>query len=334
MDFDIPSDGASLLDADKSELERWMDAAFGIREQVFGRDLLCYSPTAYPHNIPDHKQSSPHVFSSISVTGTSCALGCEHCKGRLLKGMMTAKTPESLLERSRKLKSLGARGVLISGGANAKGHVPLIDFGDSIRAAKEELGLAVVVHTGLIDRETASVLKEANIDAAMLDIIGDEETANKVYHLKNGPARMEESLEILNEAGIPTVPHVLTGLNYGELTGEIEALHIISRNTPAAIVIIALIPARGTPMAKANAPTPEAIGRIIAIARLGMPKVPVLLGCARPIGQHKIQTDKYAIKSGANGIAYISQEGVDFARTKTLRPVFFDECCSLAFAII
>jgi hypothetical protein len=49
------------------------------------------------------------------------------------------------------------------------------------------------------------------------------------------------------------------------------------------------------------------------------------------MGQHKIDTDKFAIRSGANGIAMISQEGVDFAREQGLEPKFEDVCCSLAY---
>jgi uncharacterized radical SAM superfamily protein len=78
-------------------------------------------------------------------------------------------------------------------------------------------------------------------------------------------------------------------------------------------------------------PSPEDIGRIMTIARVGMREIPILLGCARPMGQHKIDTDMFAIKSGANGIALISQEGVDLARSMNLKPVFLDICCSLAY---
>ena len=38
-----------------------------------------------------------------------------------------------------------------------------------------------------------------------------------------------------------------------------------------------------------------------------------------------------SIRSGANGIALISQEGVDFAKEQKLNPVFEDVCCSLAY---
>jgi len=70
------------------------------------------------------------------------------------------------------------------------------------------------------------------------------------------------------------------------------------------------------------------------VARLAMKETPLLLGCARPIGQHKIDTDSYALRSGVNGIAYISQEGVNYAKTLGLNPVFRDICCSLAYELI
>jgi uncharacterized radical SAM superfamily protein len=142
---------------------------------------------------------------------------------------------------------------------------------------------------------------------------------------------MRQSLDILEEHKIPTVPHVLVGLNYGKLGGEIEALQMIAEGSPSAVVIIALSPVRKTPMENVTPPSPETIGRIMTIARLGFPDIPLLLGCARPMGQHKIDTDMYAIRSGVNGIALISQDGVDFARERGLEPSFEDVCCSLAF---
>jgi len=245
--------------------------------------------------------------------------------------MVPAITPEELVQRCQEAKARGAEGVLISGGSDSKGHVPLDRFGEAIKTVKDELDLKVVIHTGLVSAETARLLQEASIDAAMLDIIGDEQVAESVYHIDDGPSRMNASLGLLRDSGIPTVPHVLVGINYGKIGGELEALQMIADNDPAAVVMIALNPVRRTPMESVSPPTPETIGRIMTIARHGMEKTPVLLGCARPMGQHKIDSDKYAVMSGANGIAYISQEGVDLARTRGLKPVFMDVCCSLAY---
>ena len=240
-------------------------------------------------------------------------------------------TPESLFDRCLEIKNQGGEGVLISGGSDSKGYVPLERFGKAIGRVKNELDLQVVVHTGLVTPETAYQLAEAGIDAAMLDVIGDDDVSSEVYHISDGPKKMRRSLDILEEHNIPTVPHILVGLNYGQIKGEIEALQMISEGTPSAVVIIALSPVRKTLMENVTPPTPESIGRILTVARLGFPDIPILLGCARPRGQHKIDTDKYAIRSGANGIALISQEGVDFAKEQKLNPVFEDVCCSLAY---
>jgi uncharacterized radical SAM superfamily protein len=334
LTFDILSDGPTILEASPDDFKEWMHRGFEIRRQNFDDTLFCYSPTAYPYEIDDHKQSSSYNFGSLSVTGTSCSLNCEHCQGRLLKGMESTLTPDILVNKCMEITVRGGEGVLISGGSDSEGHVPLERFGDAIGVAKKELGLQVVVHTGLVNEETVQLLANANIDAAMLDIIGDEYVSERVYHIPDGPKKMEQSLQLLQEYGIPTVPHVLVGLDYGRLNGELQALEMISKTDPAAVVIIALSPIRKTSMENVDPPSPESIGKIITAARLSMEKIPVLLGCARPIGTHKIETDKYAILSGANGIAYISQEGVDLARSRGLDPIFKDICCSLAFLTV
>ncbi len=331
LPFDILTDGASVLKEPHDTLDNWMQDAFMVRLNRFGTDLLCYSPTAYPYRIDDHQPANRLNFISLSVTGVSCSLNCEHCKGRLLKGMEPALTPQDLYDKCRMIKDTGGQGVLISGGSDSKGHVPLDRFVDTIASVKRNLGLQVVVHTGLATRSLVESLASANIDAAMLDIIGDADVAHRVYHLENGPERMKETLLLYHEYGVPTVPHVLVGLDYGKLHGELEALDMISQTSPTAVVIIALSPLRNTPMAHVNPPAPVDIARVLTIARLGMPDIPLLLGCARPMGPHKIETDKFAIRSGVNGIALISQEGVDFGRDLGLIPRFADVCCSLAY---
>jgi uncharacterized radical SAM superfamily protein len=334
LSFDILSDGQRIIQSGLEDLDLWMKEGFEARCKAFGSELLCYSPTAYPYSIRDHKQRSSQNFISISVTGESCSLNCEHCGGRLLKGMEPTVTPESLVQRCHEIRSAGGEGVLISGGSDSKGYVPLREFAEAIKTVKEDLGLQVVVHTGLVDEDTAQALANAKIDAAMLDVIGDERVSREIYHINNGPKQMERSLEILHEAKVPTVPHVLVGLDYGRLCGEVEALEMVSRVSPTAVVIIALSPVRKTPMEGVAPPTPLDVARVTTVARLGIKEVPLLLGCARPKGAHKIESDRFAIRSGVNGIALISQEGVDFAREKGLEPVFMDVCCSLAYQAV
>ena len=328
------TDGRAILHASSNELNQWMKMGFKVRMRNFGKNLLCFSPTAYPYKILDHLQSNPHNFISLSVTGISCSLRCEHCDGNLLKGMEPVHRPEDLIFKCQQVKSRGGEGVLIRGGSDSHGHVPLKGYSDAIKSVKTDLGLKVVVHTGLLDEETVLLMKDAEVDAVMLDIIGDANVSKKVYHIKDGPRKMDRSLELLQEYRVPAVPHVLVGLNYGSIGGEVEALEIISHRNPAAVVIIALVPIRKTSMEKITSPSPETVARIMTIARLGLENTPILLGCARPKGSHKIQSDKYAIECGMNGIALISQDGVNYARKMNLIPIFNDVCCSLAYQMM
>ncbi|MBX5326721.1 MAG: radical SAM protein [Candidatus Bathyarchaeia archaeon] len=268
------------------------------------------------------------------MTGSSCALKCKHCGGIVLNTMYPATTPQRLVALCRELKENGAVGCLISGGCLPDGSVPLEKFVDAIARIKKDLGLTVVAHTGVISREMAEQLKNAEVDAALIDIIGSDETLREIYHLDAKIADYEQSLANLASVGIPFVPHVLVGLHYGKLKGELEALRIISKYAPSAVIIIAFMPIRGTIMENVTPPTPLDIGKIILLARLMMPKTPLVLGCMRPKGKHKNETDKLAVKAGVNAIAFPAEEAIKLAVQMGYQISFSSLCCSQIYADI
>jgi len=275
--------------------------------------------------------SSPMVFPSISVTGSFCALKCKHCSGKVLNTMLPALTPKELFNLCVGLKNKGAVGCLISGGCMPNGSVPLRKFIDAIAKVKRDLGLTMVVHTGVIDSLTARRLKEAGADVALIDVIGSDETIREIYQLNVKVEDYDKALWALHQSGIPTVPHVLVGLHYGRLKGEIQALKIISKHSPSAVIVIALIPIQGTPMEKVDPPTPEDIVRVLTTARLMMPHTPIVLGCMRPKGRHRVKTDTLAVRAGVNAIAFPAEEAVQLAQSLGLEVTFSSLCCSQIF---
>ena len=276
-------------------------------------------------------RSSPTAFPSISVTGSSCALKCKHCNGRVLNTMFPAPTPKELVNLCVKLKNKGAIGCLISGGCLPDGSVPLNRFIDAIAKIKRDLGLTIVAHTGVIDLTMARRLKEAGVDAALIDIIGSDETIREVYQLKVSVEDYDRSLRALHESEIPFVPHVLVGLHYGKLKGELQALKMISKYSPSAVIVIAFMPIRGTPMEKVDPPAPEEVARVLVTARLMMPQTSIVLGCMRPRGEHKIRTDTLAVRAGVNAIAFPAEETVRLAESMGLEITFSSLCCSQIF---
>ena len=142
--------------------------------------------------------------------------------------MQSAVTPERLFTLCSELKQKGAKGCLVSGGCLPDGSVPLKQFASAIGRIKRELALTVFVHTGIVDLEAAVLFKEAGVDAALIDVIGSQETIDKVYHLNVKVKDYADSLLVLQNAGLPFVPHVIVGLNNGKLDGELKALQTIS----------------------------------------------------------------------------------------------------------
>ena len=278
--------------------------------------------------------SSPKAFPSISITGSSCSLKCKHCYGKVLETMTPVQTPEALFDLCVKIKKKGAVGCLISGGCLPDGSVPIGKFIDVIAKIKKTLDLSVITHTGIIDYSTAKRLKEAKVDAVLIDIIGSNETIQEIYNLNVKVEDYEQSLKVLHETGIHFVPHVLVGLDYGKLKGEFEALKLIAKYSPSAVIIIAFMPIRRTPMENVNPPKPEDIIRTLASARLLMPKIPVVLGCMRPKGENRIKTDLLGVKVGVNAIAFPSEEAIRLAKSMNLEISFSSLCCSQIFTDI
>jgi uncharacterized radical SAM superfamily protein len=275
--------------------------------------------------------SSPKDFPTISVTGSGCALNCKHCGGKVLATMKSAVTPEQLFELCFKLKQNGAVGCLVSGGCLSDGSVPLKTFASAIGRVKRELGLTVFVHTGIIDLQTAMALKDAGVDAALIDVIGSQEIIRKVYNLKASVQDYADSLKALQNAGLPFVPHVIVGLNDGKLDGELAALQMISQTKPSAVVIIAFMPIARTEMAQTLPPQPEDIARVTASARIMFPQAPLVLGCMRPKGKPRAVTDVLALKAGVDAVAFPSQEAIDFAQKQGWVVSFSLFCCAQIF---
>lgn len=298
--------------------------------RCFGRRIRFYAPSFMPYR-NRYWNDHARLFPSISITGRSCTLKCKHCDGRLLETMIPAESPSDLARLFQELHRRNGEGCLVSGGCTQQGAVPLKPFLDVIREAKRKLGLKVVVHTGLVNEDLASELAKAEVDAALIDVIGSDETIKEICRLDGTVKDYDASLSALEAIGISTVPHVLVGLHYGRMRGEFKALEMISHHRPAAIIVIAFTPLPRTPMAQYRAPSADDIASVIIEARRLMPKVPTALGCARPKGNTRKEIDCLAVRAGVNAVAYPDPEAISLAEKMKLERSFSGLCCSQVY---
>lgn len=308
-------------------LEELLDEAWALRQANFPPGLKLAAPSTKRFEV-DTYRNQPHRFVAISLTGGACQLQCEHCRGRLLESMYPARSPAELYGVADALVEQGCQGVLLSGGANREGQVPLAGFDAAIGQLKQR-GLKVIVHTGLVDLKTALSLKAAGVDQVLLDVIGDSDTVRQVYHLDRSPADYVASLACLKEAGLAVAPHVIIGLHFGQIRGELAALRHITAAQVEAIILVVLNPLPGTPMHDCPPPPAEEVGRLAAVARILNPHTRLALGCARPPSPFRARMEQLAIRAGINVLAYPSQQALDYASSLGLTTAFSELCCSL-----
>ncbi|NNJ09548.1 radical SAM protein [Chloroflexales bacterium ZM16-3] len=294
--------------------------------------ITFYTPGLRRYKTAEYDRQDAAAFVSVSLTGDACALSCEHCGTTILSSMVNLpRSDESLYDLCARLAERGARGVLISGGSDAQGRVPLRKHMPDIARIRRELGMRVRVHTGLPDEATAEGLAEAGVDAALVDIIGHEDTIREVYHLDAWPEDYEEALALLERYGVPTVPHIVLGLHFGRMLGETRALEIVARHPPQMLALVILTPLRATPMAGVRPPEIAEVADFFALARRALPHTPVVLGCERPLGDYKRAVDRLAIEAGLDGIAFPAAGAVAYARERGLEPQFIDACCGVVW---
>jgi uncharacterized radical SAM superfamily protein len=307
------------------DLKELLNNARTLSWQIHGKRVQYFIPGQMVYM--GERGKYPH----ISLTGTTCALNCDHCHRKILNGMIPAEEPQILKEICERLEAEGNLGVLLSGGSDKRGAIPWQKFLKSIRWIKHHTRLKISIHTGFIDSETALALKDAGIDEVLIDVIGSEETLRRVYHLPDGLKTMESSLSSLAETQLPLIPHIVVGLHYGQIKGELNALRMIAQHPIAILVIVVLNPMKATPMENIRPPDPEAVARFVAAARLRIPNVPIALSCTRPPGQHRAETDLLVLEAGVNRIAMPSEKVVQRSQEMGLEIEFHKTCCSKSY---
>lgn len=303
---------------------------FEIRRQNFPDVMEFYAPGLKRWETREWKPVNPNRFLPVSVTGNACALQCDHCKGKVLQGMISIKAGEDLFALAKRLRAQGSEGLLVSGGSTQGGGVPLLPHLTHVPRIREELGMNVIVHSGVVAPDLADGLARAGVDGVMLDIIGADQTIRQVYHLDLTVGDFDRSLALLAERGLRIIPHIVLGLHYGRFLGEHLALEMITRYPVSTLILVVFVPLAGTPMAHLPPPVEDVV-EFFGLARRAMPTTKVNLGCARPLGEMKHILDRAAIDHGLNGIAYPAEGIIEYARARGLEPRLYEYCCSLTW---
>ena len=113
----------------------------------------------------------PTATRPVSLTGRWCGLRCAHCNGRYLEHM------QPIWE----LDGIGAESLLISGGCDPRGRVPIDGHLEALVRLRS--GRRMNWHLGFIEEPDLARIIDL-IDVVSFDVVGDAETAREVYGLE------------------------------------------------------------------------------------------------------------------------------------------------------
>ncbi len=257
-------------------------------------------------------------FPAFSVTGERCELQCDHCRGRYLRGMRAVSSPDQLISEARDLAASGGEGLLLSGGCDARGRVPLGPFLGAVREIKGTTDLAVNLHPGLVDAALARELLASGADVFSVDILQDRRTIAERLHLDASPDDYRRTLELLAPGKV--VPHVCVGLQSEE--GERRTLDLLSGASISALVVLGL-------MAPFPGGAEASTERLVRFVREAVRRVdaPVLLGCMRPRGRPEAEVEM--IEAGIAGVVNPSPAAAERARSSGYEIIERQACCAL-----
>jgi len=313
-------------------LDASLMAAFERADMASGRPIRFYTPTFKSYQSCELGGCGKNSFPAFSITAGGCALQCDHCRAKILEPMIPATNPDML---EAKVADLVARqdlqGFLLSGGSDRRNQVHYERFYPAVERIKRRYPwLKVAMHTALLDEPRARAMASAGTDVAMMDVIGATETIRDVYHLDRSVQDFEATLAALCRTDMAVVPHIVIGLHYGQIKGELAALDMVARHTRvSALVLVVVMPFYAGPERPFRTVPPEEIGTIFLAARQRMTDRPVLLGCARPPGRHKQITDAYAVMAGLDGIAFPADGAMAAARALGRPVAQHHACCSM-----
>lgn len=256
-------------------------------------------------------------FPAVSVTGGRCELMCDHCRGEHLRRMFPAVSGEDLAAKARDIVGSGGCGMLLSGGCDMRGKVPLAGFAAAI-GETVGMGLEVNVHPGFLDREEAQALADAGVGAFSLDLHQDPRVIRDVLHLDVGPEEYSRTLDNILSVRGRAVPHITAGFGTDDLVLSAE---LARSKGLREIILLGLVKTRNA--AVENITDEGMISAVRILRDMGMD---VILGCMRP-RSHRLEVG--CIGEGVRKIANPSPRTVSWAEENDMDHTEHGKCCAM-----
>jgi len=264
-------------------------------------DLIYRAATVHRQH---HDPQEVQVCTLLSVKTGGCPEDCAYCPqaARYHTEVKVHKLLEvdEVLQTAQRAKGNGSTRFCM--GAAWREVRDNRDFDKVLEMVKgvNQMGMEVCCTLGMLTHEQATKLKEAGLYAYNHNLDTSEEFYNEIITTRNYDDRLE-TISHVRKSGISVCAGGIIGMGENE-QDRIGMLHVLATlpEHPESVPVNALVPVEGTPLEDQERVSVWEMVRMIATARIIMPRAMVRLSA----GRVRMNTEEQALcfLAGANSI--------------------------------
>jgi biotin synthase len=245
------------------------------------------------------------VSQLLSIKTGACPEDCAYCSQSIHFETGLKSEPlmdlQEVLERARTARANGATRFCMGAAYRSPKPKQLSQVIEMIKGVRE-LGMETCVTLGMLTPEQAFELKRAGLDYYNHNVDTSASHYEKIITTRTYQDRLD-TLRAVRNAGINVCCGGILGIGETKLD-RLQMLHTLATlpQVPESVPINQLMQVQGTPLYGAEKPEPLDFVRIIAVARLLMPRSYVRLSAGR--SNMSDETQALCFLAGANSIFY------------------------------
>jgi biotin synthase len=298
----LPNDSHQLLASLGAVRTNWTLAEVQALLDLPFADLVYHAQKVHrAHFDPNEVQ----ISTLLSIKTGACPEDCAYCSQSIRFETGLKSEPlmdiEVVLGKARQARANGATRFCMGAAYRSPKAKQLEQIITMIKGVRE-MGMETCVTLGMLTGEQAHQLKEAGLDYYNHNIDTSESHYKKVITTRTYQDRLD-TLEACRDAGLNVCCGGILGLGETPLD-RAQFLHTLATlpEHPQSVPINQLMQVPGTPLHGAAKPTALDFVRVIAVARLLMPRSYVRLSAGR--SDMSDETQALCFIAGANSIFY------------------------------
>ncbi len=252
---------------------------------LYRRPLLALIEAAHAAHVQYHPEPEVQLCQLLSIKTGGCPEDCGYCpqSAHYKTGIKNEHLMElePVLAQARQARDQGATRFCMGAAWRQVREGPEFDRVLSMVSEVSSMGLEVCCTLGMLTAAQAQRLAAAGLTAYNHNLDTSPEFYGQIIHTREYSDRLR-TLEHVRDAGVQVCCGGILGLGESE-EDRISLLHVLATlpSPPESVPVNALVPVEGTPLeARPAVPALELV-RMIAAARLLMPRSKVRLSAGR-----------------------------------------------------